>query len=222
MAMRCRLRDGCAPRRVVDEQDPVAMAVLAAGDEVARRPDLRQAIPASDDAAAERLWSSLGSGGEAASAATAQLRRAGDGRTVVQSRRLRPGFTSFGQTGWRLSDQARFAAGMSCLREGRYVLDLMKDVVAAQRWGSARRARRRSSRAAGGPAAGLAPLAATLIVRWGSSGSAVAATRWQSRPLPPTVATGPGSRISRRSRNGSSRTSTCGPSLPALGADDGG
>ncbi len=114
---------------------PVAMAVLAAGDEVARRPDLRQAITASDNAAAERLWSSLGSGGEAASAATAQLRRAGDGRTVVQSRRLRPGFTSFGQTGWRLSDQARFAAGMSCLREGRYVLDLMKDVVAAQRWG---------------------------------------------------------------------------------------
>jgi hypothetical protein len=120
---------------MVDEQGAVAMAVVADGGAAAHRSDLRQAIAASDNAAAERLWSSLGAGAAAAAAATAQLRRAGDRRTIVQSRRLRRQFTPFGQTAWRLSDQVRFTAGMPCLSQGRYVLDLMGDTIAAQRWG---------------------------------------------------------------------------------------
>ncbi len=114
---------------------PIAMAVVAEGDEAAERPNLRRAITASDNAAAERAWSSLGDGEVAAAAATAQLRRAGDRRTVVQSRRLRQGFTAFGQTVWSLSDQARFTAGLPCLPEGRYVLKLMNAVIRGQRWG---------------------------------------------------------------------------------------
>jgi len=66
---------------------PVAMAVYAAGDEAAQRSNLRRAITASDNAAAERLWDSLGGGKTAADAATTQLRRAGDRRTVVQGNR---------------------------------------------------------------------------------------------------------------------------------------
>ena len=112
---------------------PVAMAAIAAG--VGGRGDLVQAITASDNAAAERLWSALGEGQRAAGAATEQLRAAGDQRTVIEGRRLRAGYTAFGQTTWSLTDQARFAAGMTCTDAGKQVLGLMNQVVGGQRWG---------------------------------------------------------------------------------------
>lgn len=112
---------------------PVAMAALAAG--VGTQEDIRQAITASDNAAAERLWNALGGGTSAASAADAQLRAAGDDTTSIQAERLRAGFTAFGQTDWRLTDQTRFVAGMQCTEEGPAVLALMGQVVAGQRWG---------------------------------------------------------------------------------------
>jgi hypothetical protein len=112
---------------------PVAMAAIGAG--VARSGDLVQAITASDNAAAERLWSALGEGSSAAAAATDQLRAAGDEVTEIQAQRLRPGYTAFGQTTWRLTDQARFVGGMRCARSGPQVLKLMNEVVAGQRWG---------------------------------------------------------------------------------------
>jgi len=59
---------------------------------------MRRAITASDNAAAEQLWSSLGPPRDAASQVQAVLRSAGDGRTRAQSQRVRPGFTAFGQT----------------------------------------------------------------------------------------------------------------------------
>ena len=114
---------------------PVAMAVIAAGDANTQRGDLRQAITASDNAAAERLWRSLGDARTAATKATAQLRAAGDLRTVVQSRRLRHGFTAFGQTSWSLADQTRFTAGMPCVTSAKGVLALMAQVIRAHRWG---------------------------------------------------------------------------------------
>jgi len=114
---------------------PVAMAVIADGGSSKYSGDLRQAITASDNAAAERLWSSLGSGTKAASAANAQLRAAGDTRTAYESKRLRSGFTAFGQTAWSLANQARFTAGMSCVAAGRQVLGLMGQVISAHRWG---------------------------------------------------------------------------------------
>ncbi|WP_354698729.1 hypothetical protein DSM112329_04422 [Paraconexibacter sp. AEG42_29] len=117
---------------------PVAMAVVAAGRTSAQSSNLRAAITASDNAAAERLWSSLGSGTKAAGAATRQLRSAGDRTTTVQSRRLRSGYTAFGQTVWAVADQARFVAGMPCLKAGRAVLDLMGQTVGGQRWGLGR------------------------------------------------------------------------------------
>lgn len=112
---------------------PVAMAAIAAG--TADTGDLRQAITASDNAAAERLWSGLGAGRRAADAATAQLRKAGDEQTTVEPRVLRPGYTAFGQTAWKLAAQTRFVAGMACSQAGRQVLGLMGDVVPGQRWG---------------------------------------------------------------------------------------
>lgn len=112
---------------------PVAMAAVASGR--GSTADLERAITASDNAAAERLWSALGAGEQAAMAAGEQLQAAGDGATQIEARRLRAGFTPFGQTDWALTDQARFAAGMPCTAPGRRVLALMGRVVGDQRWG---------------------------------------------------------------------------------------
>jgi hypothetical protein len=114
---------------------PVAMAVIDGGGKREHASDLRQAITASDNAAAERLWSSLGGGTKAAAAAQAEVRAAGDSHTRIESRRLRAGFTPFGQTLWSLTDQARFTAGMTCVSSGRQVLGLMGQVIPAHHWG---------------------------------------------------------------------------------------
>ena len=113
---------------------PIAMAVIEDGGS-ADASDVRSAITASDNAAAERLWDSLGGGRAAARAADDQLRAAGDLRTRVESRRVRPEFTAFGQTVWSLADQARFAAGLACAGAGADVLALMGEVTSSQRWG---------------------------------------------------------------------------------------
>ena len=118
---------------------PIAMAVIAAGGSQAHAQDLTQAITASDNAAAMRLWAALGGGATAAAAADAQLRGAGDRVTRIQSRALAgPQFTPFGQTDWSLANQTRFTAGLSCSDAGRQVLSLMGQVVPGQRWGLGR------------------------------------------------------------------------------------
>jgi hypothetical protein len=114
---------------------PIAMAIYAANLAGSHQQDLVAAIQASDNAAAERLWSALGGGAQAARAADAQLRAAGDTQTSVQATTLRPGYTPFGQTVWPLSAQTRFTAGMACLAAGGPVLGLMDGVVPAERWG---------------------------------------------------------------------------------------
>lgn len=112
---------------------PVAMAAIRKG--TADSGALTQAITASDNAAAERLWQGLGGGASAASAATEQLRAAGDGTTEIQADVVRSGFTAFGQTVWALGDQATFTAGLPCSEPGQQVLGLMGRTIAAQRWG---------------------------------------------------------------------------------------
>lgn len=114
---------------------PIAMAVIAAGAGQAQRQNLEAAITRSDNSAAERLWEALGEGRAAAQAADAQLRAAGDTSTMIESRQLLPGFSSFGQTRWSLRDQAIFSAGMACTGAGAAVLALMGKVDPSQRWG---------------------------------------------------------------------------------------
>jgi hypothetical protein len=114
---------------------PIAMAVIDAGGQAAQQADLAQAITASDNAAATRLWDSLGPPEAAAAAVDAQLRAAGDTRTSIESRELLASYSAFGQTGWSLRDQAKFAAGMPCTAAGEQVLGLMGQVVEGQRWG---------------------------------------------------------------------------------------
>jgi len=96
---------------------------------------LAQAITASDNPAAESLWSSLGAPSEAATAVQGILARTGDTSTRVETRILRPGFTSFGQTRWSLDAQQRFIAALPCLPHAAPVLALMQQVIPDQRWG---------------------------------------------------------------------------------------
>jgi len=112
---------------------PLAVAALRAG--VAHADQLVAAITRSDNAAAEELWSQLGD--PAAPLVQSVLREAGDPVSVVESRRLRAEYTPFGQTRWSLADQARFAAGLSCVSEASRIVDLMGALSVDHRWGLA-------------------------------------------------------------------------------------
>jgi hypothetical protein len=67
----------------------------------------------------------------------AVIAEAGDSATVVESRRLRPGFTAFGQTQWSLQRQAQFAAHLPGMADSAPVMALMRNLADAQRWGIA-------------------------------------------------------------------------------------
>jgi hypothetical protein len=117
---------------------PIAMAIetRAGGNPTAHEQSLlTRAITASDNSAAEALWSSLGPPSAAAAAVRNVLASTGDTATEVETRVLRPAFTSFGQTRWSLAAQQRFIAGLPCLPNAGPVLSLMTQVIPDQRWG---------------------------------------------------------------------------------------
>ncbi|MBD0020516.1 MULTISPECIES: serine hydrolase [Gordonia] len=111
---------------------PVAVASERANGQSASQ---TPAIVESDNAAAEHLWSSLGSDTDAAAAVTEVLRDGGDTTTTVPSAHLRSGFTIFGQTTWPLRDAAAFTAHLPCMAGTEHVLSLMGQVAGNQQWG---------------------------------------------------------------------------------------
>ncbi len=115
---------------------PLAIAAIRAN-----RPNAQElaakAVTASDNDAAAQLWSELGPPPQAAQQVQAVLRAGGDTATAVESRRVRPEFSAFGQTQWPLARQAVFAAHLPCLAAAAPVVSLMKNTVPDQRWGLA-------------------------------------------------------------------------------------
>jgi hypothetical protein len=95
---------------------------------------MKAAITESDNAAAETLWEKLGDPTTAAQRVEQILQEAGD-PTTVESRRLRPEFTAFGQTIWSLVNQVRFTASAICDGANEPIFDLMAQVEPNQRWG---------------------------------------------------------------------------------------
>ena len=93
------------------------------------------AITVSDNAAAEAVWASLGDPATAAQVATDVLRNGGDTTTDVNAERVRPEFTTFGQTEWAVADQAVFGANLPCIDGGDAVLEPMSAIAADQRYG---------------------------------------------------------------------------------------
>jgi hypothetical protein len=116
---------------------PLAVAALRAHPSQAT-PLAVQAITASDNEAAEKLWALLGPPEVAARAVDAVLRDGSDDTTRVQSQQVRPPYTAFGQTVWTTTDQARFAAHLPCIRLGPEVVSMMKNIIPQQRWGMTR------------------------------------------------------------------------------------
>jgi hypothetical protein len=112
---------------------PLAVAGLRA--DLAHSDRLSVAITRSDNAAAEELWSQLGD--PAAQLVQAVIREAGDSATMVESRRLRAEYTPFGQTLWSLTNQARFAAGLSHVPGSSRVIELMETLSVDHQWGLA-------------------------------------------------------------------------------------
>lgn len=97
--------------------------------------EMRSAITASDNAAADSMWRALGSPVQAGAAATAVLRQGGDQETTIETEVTRPGFSSFGQTRWSLSNQATFGANLQCIAGGTAVSALMGQIAAGQNYG---------------------------------------------------------------------------------------
>lgn len=117
---------------------PIAVAAAELRGWRAIEAQARAAITRSDNDAARTLWASLGSGRTAAGRVEAVLAAAGDPATRVQHKVVRAGYTSFGQTPWALSAQARVMGGLACRPSAARVVDLMTHVVPAQRWGLGR------------------------------------------------------------------------------------
>jgi len=114
---------------------PLAIAILRTDS--GSRELVAKAIAQSDNAAAEELWSQLGDPAAAAQKVQAVIRDAGDTTTVVESRRLRPGYTAFGQTRWPLVQQAQFAARLPGFPDASRIVDLMHNLTIDHRWGLA-------------------------------------------------------------------------------------
>jgi hypothetical protein len=115
---------------------PLAIAALR-GDSLRAKDLAVKAITESDNRASEQLWSLLGDPVRAARQVQGVIAEGGDTATVVESRRLRRGYTAFGQTQWTLQRQARFAAELSAIPDSADVIDLMQHLTAGQRWGLA-------------------------------------------------------------------------------------
>ncbi len=92
------------------------------------------AITESDNSSAESIWAGLGGPGAAAQKVDAVLRQAGD-PTGVQSQKVRPEFSAFGQTEWTLTDQLGFISAAVCDESNAPIFALMGRVEPDQRWG---------------------------------------------------------------------------------------
>ena len=92
------------------------------------------AITESDNAAAESIWASLGDPVTAAHKVEAVVGQTGDS-TTVQSQKVRPEFSAFGQTDWSLTAQARFTSVALCDSANAPIFALMGRVDPDQRWG---------------------------------------------------------------------------------------
>ena len=92
------------------------------------------AITESDNAAAESIWAGLGDPVTAAHKVDAVLRQTGD-PTTVQSQRVRPQHSAFGQTEWPLTDQVKFISVAVCDKVNAPVFALMGHIQPDQGWG---------------------------------------------------------------------------------------
>ncbi len=125
---------------------PVVATVLAKSEGGFDQQSLAaRALEASDNSAAEALFAGLerADGGlvGASEAVQGTLRQTGDVTTTINTAPNTEGFTTWGQSEWSAGDEVRFYRSLArgCVLDGnqtRYVLTLMREVEADQRWGA--------------------------------------------------------------------------------------
>jgi len=113
---------------------PLTIAGYRETDPPAITDAMSAAITRSDNDAAESVWESLGPPATAATKVEAVLAETGD-PTVVQSQKVRPQFSAFGQTEWSLTSQLRFLSAAVCDSRNNAVFNLMGQIGADQSWG---------------------------------------------------------------------------------------
>lgn len=107
-------------------QDPTTSASL-----------IERAITASDNAAADQLWASLGDPTAAAAAVQQVLADGANPHIQVQAEQIRPPYSPYGQTIWPQADAARFAWALPCIPDAQPILAQMSNLTASQQWGLA-------------------------------------------------------------------------------------
>lgn len=115
----------------------VPLAIAALNRDPSLEPDAAAAITVSDNAAATRLWQSLGTPEQAAQAVSAVIAQSGV-HVDVPVVPPRPEFSAFGQTAWTPVQQAQFAAYLPCIAGSETVRSMMGAVVPAQAYGLGR------------------------------------------------------------------------------------
>jgi hypothetical protein len=113
---------------------PLAIAALQEEHPPKVTDTMTAAITESDNAAAEKIWASLGDPDTAAQKVEGVLQQADD-HTKVESHKVRPEFTAFGQSDWTLTNQVRLMSYAACQNSDVPILDLMGQVEPDQRWG---------------------------------------------------------------------------------------
>jgi hypothetical protein len=113
---------------------PLVIAALQDDESHTVTDAMTAAITESDNAAAESIWAGLGDPVTAGQKVDAVLRQAHD-PTIVQSQRVRPPYTAFGQTDWPLTEQVRFTSAAICDKADAPVFDLMGQIAQGQSWG---------------------------------------------------------------------------------------
>lgn len=107
----------------------VPIAVAAMRTNPALESDVRVAVSASDNAAAQRLYNAVGP--EAVNSVLAQAGLAAQ----VNTEPLRPEFSTFGQTQLSVADEAVLASELACVKGADPVLQLMGQVATSQAYG---------------------------------------------------------------------------------------
>lgn len=107
----------------------VPIAIAALRQDPSLTAPAAAAITASNNEAAETLWLSLPAG------AADQVLAEGGAPVTMNTVKIRPEFSVFGQTAWSPSSQATFAANLPCVAGSAPVLELMGQVNSDQTYG---------------------------------------------------------------------------------------
>lgn len=109
---------------------PISIAALRQNPEL--YPQVEAAISYSDNAAADVLWQSTNPH------LVDEVLAEGKNFISVNTEKVYPEFSAYGQTPWSVEDRAVFASNLPCISGAESVLDLMGNIVESQSYGLGR------------------------------------------------------------------------------------